>query len=243
MSAMTGAVPIEWQLTARGGRDRAPTPAPRLAIADARRTLPPMSERLGHASSIADTVAVPATAGAADDVAHLVRASQHGDADAFGLLYDRFQPEILRYLTYQLRQRETAEDLAQQVFLNAWRAIPRFEERNVPFRAWLYRIAKNQLLDHVKRQRPTTNVDLVNPRDDTDIEAHAVAQDDRRRLIEALQGLSEDHREVLVLRFFMEKSAAETGAIMRRKEATIRGLQFRALRALRVVMSEMEGAR
>ena len=72
----------------------------------------------------------------------LVARAREGDADAFGMLYDRFQPEILRYLTHQLRHREIAEDLAQQVFLKAWQAITRYEQRGAPFKAWLYRMAK-----------------------------------------------------------------------------------------------------
>ncbi len=55
-------------------------------------------------------------------VESLVGRAKEGDVDAFSLLYDRFQPEILRYLTNQVRHRETAEDLAQQVFLKAWQA-------------------------------------------------------------------------------------------------------------------------
>ncbi|MBX7110929.1 MAG: sigma-70 family RNA polymerase sigma factor [Dehalococcoidia bacterium] len=186
-----------------------------------------------------------AAAGAEDAiVGRLVEAARRGDAEAFGGLYDRFQPEILRYLTYQLRDRDTAEDLTQQAFLNAWRAIPRYEQRSVPVRAWLYRIARNQLLDHLKRRRRVTvDVDLVNPAADIDLEAHAVAEDERRLLRNALGHLSDDHRDVLVLRFLMEKSAAEVGLIMGRKEGTIRGLQFRALQALRSVMEELGASR
>ena len=58
-------------------------------------------------------------------VVSLVDRAREGDADAFGLLYDRFHPEILRYLTHQLRNADAAEDLASQVFLKAWQAIPR----------------------------------------------------------------------------------------------------------------------
>ena len=79
------------------------------------------------------------------EVRALVVRSQKGDANAFGQLYDRFLPEIVRYLTYRVGNPDTAEDLAQQVFLKAWQAIPRYEERGVPFKAWLYRMAHNQV--------------------------------------------------------------------------------------------------
>ncbi|MEI6665899.1 MAG: sigma factor [Chloroflexota bacterium] len=66
---------------------------------------------------------------------NLVEGAKHGDADAFGVLYDRYQPEILRYLVNHVRDHATAEDLTQQVFLKAWQAIPRYEQRNVPFKS------------------------------------------------------------------------------------------------------------
>ena len=69
------------------------------------------------------------------EVRALVVRSQKGDANAFGQLYDRFQSEIVRYLSYRVGNPDTAEDLAQQVFLKAWQAIPRYEDRGVPFKA------------------------------------------------------------------------------------------------------------
>ena len=171
----------------------------------------------------------------------LVDRAKGGDADAFGLLYDRFQPEILRYLTHQLRHRETAEDLAQQVFLKAWQAIPRYEQRGAPFKAWLYRMAKNQVIDHHRRHRPTTDLEGIDVSEPAEAEAHVLAAELRTGLGQALDRLSPDHREVLVLRFLMEKSAAEIGQIMDRKEVTVRGLQMRALRSLRKAVDAVGG--
>src|SRR5690606_7549763 len=74
----------------------------------------------------------------ADVIRPLVDRAKEGDADAFGVLYDRFQPEILRYLLVRVRDRDVAEDLVQQVFLKAWQAVPRYQHRGAPFRAWLY---------------------------------------------------------------------------------------------------------
>lgn len=171
----------------------------------------------------------------------LVARAREGDAEAFGALYDRFQPEILRYLTYQVRDRETAEDLSQQVFLNAWKAIPRYQQRGVPFKAWLYRMARNQMIDHFRTRRPTTDLEGVDVPEPAEAEARVLVAEVHARLNDALDRLSPDHREVLVLRFLMEKSAAEIGALMDRKEVTVRGLQFRALRAMRKEIEAMGG--
>lgn len=167
------------------------------------------------------------------EVRALVVRSQKGDANAFGQLYDRFQPEIVRYLTYRVGNADTAEDLAQQVFLKAWQAIPRYEERGVPFKAWLYRMAHNQMVDHHRTRRPTTDLEGVDIPEEAEAEQRVLVQEVHEHLRAALERLSEDHRQVLTLRFLLEKSAREAGQIMDRKEVTIRGLQMRALQALR----------
>lgn len=163
----------------------------------------------------------------------LVDRAKSGDADAFGALYDRFQPEIYRYLVIRVRDQDVAEDLAQQVFLKAWQAIPRYEHRGAPFRAWLYRMAHNQMVDYFRTRRPSTDLEDVELPEDPEAEDRVLAAEMNEALQAALERLSEDHRQVLVLRFLMEKSAREIGEIMGRKEVTVRGLQMRALQALR----------
>ena len=185
-------------------------------------------ERALPVAPSADTVALDA----------LVDRARLGDADAFGLLYDRFQPEILRYLVHRVGDPDAAEDLAQQVFLKAWQAIPRYEARGVPFKAWLYRMAHNQMVDHFRTRRPTTDLEGVDPPQEAEAEGLVIAAETTEALAKAMSRLSEDHRQVLTLRFLMEKSAREIGEVMGRKEVTIRGLQMRALQALR---REIEG--
>lgn len=174
---------------------------------------------------------------AADEEAGVIRPlvdrAREGDADAFGQLYDRFQPEILRYLVIRTRNPDVAEDLAQQVFLKAWRAIPRYQHRGAPFRAWLYRMAHNQMVDYFRTNRPTTDLEGVELPEDSEAESRVLTAETNEVLRAALERLSEDHREVLVQRFLMERSAREIGDAMGRKEVTVRGLQMRALQALR----------
>ncbi|MDA0302652.1 MAG: sigma-70 family RNA polymerase sigma factor [Chloroflexi bacterium] len=167
--------------------------------------------------------------------------ARQGDSDAFGLLYDRFQPEIVRYLAHRVGDPDTAEDLAQQVFLKAWQAIPRYEARGVPFKAWLYRMAHNQMVDHFRTRKQTTDLDGIDVPEDAEAEALVLAGEMTAALEAALARLSEDHRQVLTLRFLMEKSAREIGEIMGRKEVTVRGLQMRALQALRREIEETGG--
>lgn len=177
----------------------------------------------------------------ADAVRRLVDRAKGGDAEAFGGLYDRFQPEIVRYLTHRTRDADAAEDLAQQVFLKAWQAIPRYEDRGVPFKAWLYRMAHNQMVDHFRSRRPTSDLEGLDLPVDSEAETLLLEGEMQEALKGALERLTEDHRQVLVLRFLMEKSAREIGEVMGRKEVTIRGLQMRALQALRREIESMGG--
>jgi RNA polymerase sigma-70 factor (ECF subfamily) len=176
--------------------------------------------------------AVPAL-GERQVIDRLVTRARTGDADAFGALYDRYQDEILRYLANHVRDHATAEDLTQLVFLKAWQAIPRYEQRSAPFKSWLYRMAHNQMVDHFRAQRFPVDLEGVDRAEPSEAEDSVIASERREFLEGAMQRLSADHRRVLELRFIMEKSAAEIGQIMGRKEVTVRGLQLRALRALR----------
>lgn len=174
----------------------------------------------------------------AQAVLALVDRAKTGDADAFGTLYDRFQPEILRYLVIRVRDQHHAEDLAQQVFLKAWQAIPRYEHRGVPFRAWLYRMAHNQMVDFFRTSRPTADLEGFDLPDDNHTLEAILLGEVQHTVQRALGRLSEDHRRVLILRFQMDKSAREIGEIMGRKEVTVRGLQMRALQALKRELEE-----
>lgn len=180
-----------------------------------------------------EALAVDPAAEDREAVRALVDRAKEGDAAAFGEIFDRFQPEIVRYLAHRTGNIDTAEDLAQQVFLKAWQAIPRFEHRAAPFKSWLYRMAHNQMVDHFRTHRPTSDLEGVDVPQDATAEAELLAGERSERLRAALARLSEDHRQVLTLRFLMEKSAREIGEIMDRKEVTVRGLQMRALQALR----------
>jgi RNA polymerase sigma-70 factor (ECF subfamily) len=170
-----------------------------------------------------------------DDVRTLVALSAGGNAEAFGHLYDRYQPEVLRYFGARVRHPEAAQDLTQQLFLRAWQAVPRYQDRGLPFGAWLFRMAHNLAVDYYRAHRRSEPIDEIDvPDEDSTAPVEQLMAGERsERVQRALDRLSEDHRQVLVLRFALEKSAREAGEIMGRKEVTIRGLQFRALQALR----------
>lgn len=164
-----------------------------------------------------------------------VRAAQR-DPAAFAVLYRRYLDRVYGYAFYLLGDHHDAEDVTERTFLAALAAIGRFTHRGASFRAWLFRIAHNQLANALRSRRRHRTEPLdpaVEPRAATADPAHqAVVADDARRLRDAMARLSDERRGVLVLRFVDGLSAREIGAVIGRSEGAVRVLQHRALREL-----------
>jgi len=128
-----------------------------------------------------------------------------------------------------------AEDLVADVFIRAMEALDRYEDRGLPFVAYLFRIARNAAIDRSRRTRPDMSIDeLVNhPESGQNVEAEAVHSIERDALFKAMSKLKPDYREVLLLRFVEGYGAAEVGRMTGRSEGAVRTLQHRALDRLR----------
>jgi RNA polymerase sigma-70 factor (ECF subfamily) len=128
-----------------------------------------------------------------------------------------------------------AEDLVADVFIRAMEALNRYEDRGLPFVAYLFRIARNAAIDKSRRTRPEMSMDdLVNhPESGQNVEAEAVRATEREALVTAMSKLKADYREVLVLRFVEGYGAADVGRMTGRSEGAVRTLQHRALERLR----------
>lgn len=173
----------------------------------------------------------------------LVLKAQQGNVDAYGELYERHAPGIFRFVYAHIEQRQDAEDLTEEVFFRAWRSLPRYRERGVPFQFYLLRIARNALIDHY---RHTQLPDHTSGRSVDEMENElADPVDGRQELADAhpdvvanLRKLPEDHRTVLVLRYFNQLNPEEIAAVMGRSVGAIRVLQHRALIALRALIQK-----
>jgi len=171
-----------------------------------------------------------------DDI-QLLKTAQEGNADAFGAIYERFAEKVYRYLNAHLGNGLDAEDLTEEVFIHVWRALPDYRERGTPFLAFVFRIAHNVLIDHYRRhrhQKDQVSSEDVPLRDQTPGPVEIISTDnERQELLQALDGLREDYRTVLVLRFLSELSPEETALAMGRSAGAVRVLQHRALTILR----------
>ena len=177
-----------------------------------------------------------------EDAALAVRASG-GDVTAFGLLYDRHVDAIYRYVYYRVRNDAEAEDLTSDVFMRALKAIPRYEPRQA-FLAWLYRIARNAIIDRARRgnrQVPFEDA-LEHPTPDQIVEpdTQLLATSDSETLRNALKKLTPLQQEVIVLRYLHGYSTDEIAKIVGKREGTVRGIQFRAIGALRQLIPSRE---
>ncbi len=179
-----------------------------------------------------------------DEIARLIQRAQAGDATAFGDLYDTHYDKVYRYLFYHLPawQRDQAEDLVQEVFLKAMDALPSYTFRGVPFSAWLVRIARNLLIDQSRKQskREEVPIDDLDLPDASDPEGIYTFKVDRQELARALDSLTAEQREVIVLRIIEDMSIAETAQIMDKTEMAIKAMQARALKALKRALEPAE---
>jgi RNA polymerase sigma-70 factor, ECF subfamily len=167
-----------------------------------------------------------------------VRAAQ-ADPAAFGLLYRRYLDRVYGYSFYLLGDHHDAEDVTERTFLAALGAIGRFRDEGATFRAWLFRIAHNQLANALRgrSRRAAAPIDSVaEPAGGEDPASVLDRADDARRVRRALARLSEERRQVIVLRFVDGLSAREIGEVLDRSEGAIRVLQHRALRELATLL-------
>jgi RNA polymerase sigma-70 factor (ECF subfamily) len=175
-----------------------------------------------------------------DEERLLALRAARGDRSAFGVLYDRYVDKIYRYIHFKVGVQGDTEDLTSQTFLKAWDAIGDYEWRNHPFGAWLFRIAHNLVVDYHRARRPAVSLDDAAPhlegeasRDDVRPE-HVLAElITMERVRHAVGRLTEEQQQVLILRFFEGLSTGEVAELMGKRRGAIRGLQFRALGALR----------
>ena len=168
-------------------------------------------------------------------IERLVQEARDGDAWAFGLLFDHYHLPVYRYIASRVHRPSDAEDLTQLVFVKALEALPRYQSRGIPFGGWLFRLARNTVIDHVRTRHD--HVDLDSAVGQAGREAGpdevAVARLELDEVAQALEALTDEQRDTIALRFFAGLSAREAAEVMGKQEGTIRGLQFRAIAALR----------
>ena len=176
-------------------------------------------------------------------IAALVELAQKGDAEAFGLIYERYVDQVYRFLYVRVGNPQLAEDLTSETFMRALRRIDSFSWQGRDIAAWFITIARNLVMDNAKSARYRLEVSTADMLD-ADQRADAAPEDEvlsrvrDARLVDALKTLKPEQAECLVLRFLQELSLAETAEVLGKSEGAVKQLQLRAVRALR---KELEG--
>ncbi len=171
----------------------------------------------------------------------LVARAQGGDVDAIGRLYDQHHESIFRYLWLRLGDWQAAEDLTGDVFMRMLTALPGYHSVGLPFRAWLYRIAHNLLVDHFRKadNRVLVSLDEIKEQNGENDPASATEQKLLvARVNHALSQLDQNQREVIVLRFVIGLPLREVAGAVNKTEAAVKSLQHRGLAALRLTLGQ-----
>jgi RNA polymerase sigma-70 factor (ECF subfamily) len=171
------------------------------------------------------------------DDEQVIKQVKNGDAEAYGMLYEQYTEVIFRYVYSHLEGRLDAEDLTEEIFLRAWRALPKYDERGLPFSAFLFRIARNSLIDYYRQRKSVQSIE------DIELQSHEPGPEEmvetyitNHNLRETIGKLREDYRNVLIFRFLSGLSPEETAQVMQRSVGAVRVLQHRALSALKDLM-------
>jgi RNA polymerase sigma-70 factor (ECF subfamily) len=163
------------------------------------------------------------------DEAHLISRLVVFDTGAWDAIFERYFPSIYRLAYVRTRDPAAAEDIAAQTFAEAAQGIQRYRYRGVPFRAWLYRIARNLTSDHLKAERRQSRVPLDETAPLAAPEAEAEGYVD---FVAALEELTDDQKTVVTLRLVDGYSLAEVAGIVGKSVGAVKQLQFRAIGVL-----------
>ena len=169
-----------------------------------------------------------------------VRRAQEGDSEAFAKVYDMFFLQVYRYTAFRVPA-EAAEDLVADIFVKAWEKLHTYKARkNVPFGAWLFRIARHTVIDAYRTHRGFEEVPETLA--DTDVFNKAttkVERDDMLRIVNSgLDLLPERYREVLLLSYMADLPHSEIARVLHLTEGAVRILKHRALKKLENVLPE-----
>lgn len=179
------------------------------------------------------------------DLREIVERARQADVEAFGEIYDRFVGDVYRFALIRLGNTHDAEDVTEQTFVRAFEAIGRYRVTDVPFAAWLFRIARNLVADQFRRRGRLATVDfddavqLATPEREPHDEV--ALRLDAGMLYRAIGRLTEAQRNVVLMKFFGGRSNAEIAAALKKNEGSVKSLQHRALAALARILREEMG--
>ncbi len=174
-----------------------------------------------------------------DLVRRAVAAAQEGSSEAIHFLYVRYAPEVLRCIRRLVGDEYEAEDITQNVFIKLMSVIGQYEPRgDVPFSAWILRVARNAAFDHMRGHRSTPYDELPI----SDDERGRISHERGRDLRQALAALPPEQRDVLILRHVLGLSPVEIASMLGKTESSVHGLHHRGRVTLQATLVDLGAA-
>ncbi|MDO9546074.1 MAG: sigma-70 family RNA polymerase sigma factor [Pelolinea sp.] len=174
--------------------------------------------------------------------AQIIEKAISGDKQAFGRLYEQYFQQISEYLLIRSNNKEDAEDMTEVVFMKAWKHLPGFGKKREwnNFRAWLYRIAHNTLVDHYRTRKQTSSLssDLENSPIKNEPGLLVLENEEKKKMFQAIRNLDEISQNVIACRFFGGLSHKETALSIGINENNVRVIQYRALKKIQELLRE-----
>lgn len=173
-----------------------------------------------------------------EEMNHLIALVKAGDVQAFGKVYDRLVTRIYRFVQFRVGVREEAEDLTEEIFLKAYEKLASFDEsKHIPFEAWLFRIARNHIIDYYRTEKKKVMIDQWEIADDCiSIEEALEKQLLLKDVMEALKKLPLSYQEIVILKFIEDRDNKDIAHILDKRCDQVRVLQSRALKALKKIL-------
>ncbi|MBX4191517.1 MAG: RNA polymerase sigma factor [Candidatus Doudnabacteria bacterium] len=176
-----------------------------------------------------------------EQLADILKKAQKGDSQAFALIYDHFSPRIYKFIYFRVGHKEVAEDVLSDTFVKGWQKIQHVNSPTA-LSAWLYQIAKNNIIDYYRIKKETIALDdvqdflpdEVNPIDDTNLNF------DQKRILAVMKELPQEQQEVIKYKFFEDLSNEEIAYVMNKSEGAIRVIQHRAISKLKELVNKHE---
>jgi RNA polymerase sigma-70 factor (ECF subfamily) len=170
---------------------------------------------------------------------HIVRRAKAADRSALGELYDALVSRVYRFVYFRVNRKEDAEDFTEQVFVKIFEKISQYDERGLPFEAWVFRIARNMIIDFYRAQKtPVLALDEALDVPDTNVspETHTETVLQIEMVQKALPKLPDAYREMIILKFIEEYDNDEISVFLDKPVSHVRVLQSRALHKLKELL-------
>lgn len=159
---------------------------------------------------------------------------REGDSEAFATLYDRYVEKIYRFVYYKVFSRETAEDIVSDAFLKAFNRISTYDPAKGSFSSWLYRIARNSVIDHYRANEEVSNIeDILGLGFDERLAEKLDAKESFNKISAYLETLSPKQREIIILRVWEELPYKEIAEVVGGSEGSVKMMFLRSIKEIR----------